>query len=130
MIRTFPLIAAAASLALGSAAPAHAQPAIVDLNTAVRCSALFAIIANGQDKGNAPARLLPAIEPRGKEFFVQTAARLMDEEHLDRDQTAARFKTEVAALAGEIAGAPAPGAQMQALAGPCLTLLDAVMPPK
>lgn len=130
MIRTIPLFAAAASLALVSAVPARAQANVVELDTAVRCSALFAIIASGQDKGNAAARLLPPMEPRGKEVFVQTAARLMDEGHLDRDQTAARFKAEVTSLSGDIAAAPAPAARMQALAAPCLPLLDAVMPAK
>lgn len=75
------LIAAAALAA--QAAPA--APTLSQENRAlVRCAAAFALVAEGQAKGNAAAKKWPPVEVRGREFFVRALAQLMDATGLDR----------------------------------------------
>ncbi|TRD11010.1 hypothetical protein FGU71_03515 [Erythrobacter insulae] len=50
----------------------------------VRCSAAFALVSFGQGNGNEDALKWPKLEPRGREFFVRSLARLMDETGLDQ----------------------------------------------
>lgn len=102
---------------------------MVDLGTALRCSALFGIIAAEQQRGVASSLAdYPPLARRGREFFVQTGARLMDEQKLTRAQAQQRFMAEVEKLQAEVMAAPDPGAKARAIAGPCLALLDATIP--
>lgn len=119
---------AAALLALAAAAPVLAQPAVVDLDTAVRCSAAFGIVAADQARGGPSAQDYPAIGARGREFFVQTGARLMDEQKLTRDKVQARMRAEVAKLQAETAASSDRRAAMRRIMTPCLSLLDATVP--
>jgi hypothetical protein len=113
------------------AAPAAAQDGVVDLDTAVRCSAAFRIIASEQQRGVASAKAdYPPLGERGKEFFVQTAARLMDEQKLDRPQLQARFRAEIGKLQNEAITSPDPAATVRKVMTPCLALLDATVPPR
>jgi hypothetical protein len=76
-----PLLAAALALQAAPAAP----PALSQENRALlRCSAAFAMVAEGQAKGNAAAKKWPPLETRGREFFVRALAQLMDATGLDR----------------------------------------------
>ena len=50
----------------------------------LRCSAAFAIVAQGQGEGVEAALAYPPMNKRGREFFVRSTARLMDELSLDR----------------------------------------------
>ena len=120
-----------AALAVSAITPALAQSTVVDLDTALRCSALFGIIASEQKRGVAASLGdYPPLNQRGREFFVQTGARLMDQERLTREQVQLRFKGEIETLQTEVAVAPDPGAKARAIAGPCLALLDATVPAK
>ncbi len=85
-------------LALALAAvpgPAFAQPEVPELSLEhrmlVRCSAAFALVANGQENGSAEALRYPDLRERGSEFFVRAGARLMDEAGLDRGQLTTIF---------------------------------------
>jgi len=72
----------AAALALQSAPE---PPALSQSDRALlRCSAAFAIIADGQARGNAAALRWPDVTTRGREFFVRALAQLMDTTGLDR----------------------------------------------
>ena len=62
-----------------SAQPAEAIPLSLDQRMLVRCSAAFAMIAHGQENGNAEALQYPPLAERGREFFVVSSARVMDE---------------------------------------------------
>lgn len=77
----------AAALALQSA-PTTAVPEPAPLSqedrALLRCAATFAIVAEGQAKGNAAAKKWPPIEARGREFFVRALAQLMDTTGRDR----------------------------------------------
>ena len=86
-------------------------------NTALRCSVAFALVAEGQAKGDAKMAGYPALGERGREFFVRRSAQLMDETGLGRDHVAAL-------LAGEIATLQA-GGELAQVMPPCLLLLDA-----
>lgn len=113
-----------------TSAPLSAQEGVVDLGTALRCSAAFGIVANEQQRGIAASlRDYPPLGTRGREFFVQTGARLMDEQKLTREQVQARFKAEVEKLQGEAIASPDPASTVRAIMVPCLTLLDATVPP-
>lgn len=129
MLKPSALIArAAALLSLAAAAPGWAQPAVVDLDTALRCSAAFGIVAADQARGGPLAQDYPALAVRGREFFVQTGARLMDERKLSRDQVQARMRGEVQKLQAETAATADRGAAMRRVMTPCLSLLDATVP--
>jgi hypothetical protein len=111
-------------------APLAAQQGVVDLATALRCSAAFGIIASEQQRGvTASLKDYPPLGQRGREFFVQTGARLMDEQKLTREQVQMRFKAEVDKLQAEAISAPDPAAMVRAVMVPCLALLDATVPP-
>ncbi|MGH6785527.1 MAG: hypothetical protein ACREBO_01750 [Novosphingobium sp.] len=111
------------------AAPLRAETPIADLKVSLRCAAAFGIVANEQQRGIAAARAdYPPLGARGREFFVQVGARLMDEEKLDRPAMQARFKAEVEALQAESMSAADPRASVAAIMGPCLKLLDASVP--
>lgn len=112
-----------AALALASfAAAGHArQPPAPDLTieqrTALRCSVAFALVAEGQARGDTEALAYPALGERGREFFVRTSARIMDETGLSRETVAELLAAEVESLREE-------GALDQVMS-PCMLLLDA-----
>lgn len=105
----FTYLASAAMLALTTQAPA--APQSVEQSSALsqegkallRCSAAFAMVSHGQSIGNEAALKWPALETRGKEFFVRSLAQLMDETGLDRAGISALVGAEAQRLwdAGE-----------------------------
>lgn len=66
----------------------------LDHRMLVRCSAAFAIVANGQENGSADALRYPDLSQRGREFFVRASAQVMDEAGLDREQISAALSAE------------------------------------
>ena len=131
MIRS---IHALAALALVSA-PALATPPprlvpTVELPAAVRCAALFGIVASEQARGVADAQRFPPLAQRGREFFVQTGARLMDAEGLDRAAVQARMQAEVERIQAESSAASDARAFVDSAMQPCLILLDQTVPDK
>jgi hypothetical protein len=118
------------ALVLVPLVPAAAKTVVVDLPTALRCSAAFGIIASEQQRGVASAKAdYPPLDKRGREFFVQTGARLIDEGKLTREQASARFRVEIEKLQSEVVAASDPAVAVRAIMTPCLLLLDATVPP-
>ena len=119
MIR-FLLPAAAVLTALVPAAQAQ-QPAAPELTlqqkTALRCSTAFALVAEGQARGDPAVAQYPPLGERGREFFVRSSAQIMDETGLSREAVAALLAAEIEALRE-------PGA-LDGVMPPCLLLLDA-----
>lgn len=80
------------------AAPAAAQDTMPQLDLEqrmlARCSAAFALVAQGQENGDEAALRYPEIREAGSEFFVQSGARLMDEVGLTRQQLTRLLTTE------------------------------------
>ncbi len=97
--------------------PAVDPPLDLEQQAAVRCSAAFAVVGHGQQSGNAEALAYPLVNERGREFFVRTAARLMDERGLTRDQVAMLMREEAQTLWDDDA--------VEAVMPGCLLLLDA-----
>lgn len=98
-IAPFALAAAAASPLMAQPAPANPSPQLkMEQQTALRCAVAFGLVAGQQAAGDARASAYPAMDPRGKEFFVRTTARLMDELALNRDQISALALAEMQAL--------------------------------
>jgi len=77
-----------------ASAQSHAPQLSLDHRMLLRCSAAFALVANGQENGNAEALRYPDLSQRGREFFVRASAQVMDEAGLDRAQIAAALSAE------------------------------------
>lgn len=123
-------LALAPAFLAATTVPLAAQEGLVDLSTALRCSAAFGIIAAEQQRGVASAKAdYPPLSQRGREFFVQTGARLMDEQKLTREQVQQRFRAEIAKLQDAAMASPDPAEFVRGVMAPCLTLLDATVPP-
>lgn len=110
------LVALAALLATPALATAP-EPAPLNLQqaTALKCSAAFALGAAAQGRGEG--KEWPELSTRGREFFVRSSARIMDETGWSRDLVSLRLADQAKALA-------VPGALAAAMP-PCLLLLDA-----
>ena len=65
----------------------------------LRCSAAFALVAQGQEAGKEAASQYPPLGTRGKEFFVRSAAEVMDAAGLGRAEINAALQREARALA-------------------------------
>ena len=115
------LASAAASLALAaqSAPPAADAPQLsLEQATGLRCGVAFALVAQGQQAGDPAALAYPAMDPRGKEFFVRFMAALMEDPRFSRDLVTSLAMRETEELAR--GGPEALSAVMPA----CLQLLD------
>ena len=115
------LASAAASLALAaqSAPPAADAPQLsLEQATGLRCGVAFALVAQGQQAGDPAALAYPAMDPRGKEFFVRFMAALMEDPRFSRDLVTSLAMRETQELAR--GGPEALSAVMPA----CLQLLD------
>lgn len=88
-------LAAAGPLAAQTDGDGGSLPRVsLDQKTALRCAAAFAIVADGQSRGNAEAIKWPALGERGREFFVRVSAQLMDEAGFQRAQVAGLIQRE------------------------------------
>lgn len=106
---------------LSCAAPLAAQEAepvrlSLEHRMLVRCSAAFALVAFGQENGNPQAQQFPPLEDRGKEFFVQASARVMDEAGLTFEQIEAQLSHEAQDIWDN--------GDLLRVMPPCLQLLD------
>lgn len=91
----------AATLALQAApAPAPSSPPVLsqENRALLRCAAAFAVVSNGQANGDRDAQQWPVLATRGREFFVQAMAQLMDATELDRAGIAALATKEAQSL--------------------------------
>lgn len=138
MIRLTRLAPLAAMLiAAAPAAPGMAQahspasgemPLTAEQRAAVRCSAMFAIVAAEQQRGDVDALALPPLGQRGREYFARTGAMLIDA-GMSREQAAATLADAARQWGQEAGDAGDPGSAAAAVVGSCLTLLDAEVPP-
>lgn len=96
---------------------------------ALKCAAAFAIVASEQQRGLDSALAFPPLAWRGKEYFVRTSAKVIDEAGLTRDQVRDLLVADVAAFQKQAAGSKDPDGTVTAAMKPCLPLLDAEVPP-
>ena len=113
------LLAAITLVAQSAAPPAAAVPAPLTLEqqSALRCSVAVAMGADQQRAGLAGGKKWPDLTTRGREFFVRSLARLMDDAKLTRPMLAAHVQRETAQL-------KQPG-RLDEVMPACLLLLDA-----
>lgn len=102
--------------ALLAAQPAPAPVLSQESRALLRCSAAFALVSRRQANGDATARRWPALDVRGREFFVRSLAQLMDQTGLDRDG--------IALLAGVEAKALQDSGEADAIMPSCLVMLE------
>ncbi len=105
---------------------ASLQPAPVDGGQAqmsqehaamLRCSAAFALVSYGQANGDEAVRAWPIIDPRGREFFVRSLARNIDDTGMTREQVSQMAEAEAQRLIdNNLLDSVRPG---------CLLMLDA-----
>lgn len=116
-----PLVFLALQPAPGAAEPVPPPPEAAQLapaqQGALRCSAAFALVAERQRQGEEAALAYPPLGERGREFFVQAGARLMDEAGLTRETIAARMREQADTILAE--------GSLDAIMPPCLLLLEA-----
>lgn len=119
------------------AAPALAQPAPppppklnLAQETALRCSSAFAFVASEQAHHAPGSERYPALGTRGREFFVRTAARLMDQTGASRETVTALFKARFDQLRTNARKSPDPVSAVSATVRACLPLLDSEVPAK
>ena len=95
-------IAVALSLALTAPAAAQqARPAPQLTNeqrTLLHCAATFALVSGRQHAKDPQALAFPDITERGREYFIEAMAQLMDEAGLDRDAVKSLVAQEAAGL--------------------------------
>lgn len=115
-----PVLFLIAQPATGTAEPAESAPP-TRLDTvqqgALRCSAAFALVAERQRQGDANALEYPAMAERGREFFVQSGARLMDDAGLSRADIQDRMRDQASTILAE--------GSLDDIMPPCLLLLEA-----
>lgn len=116
-------LAPSALLAQGDSAPSSQLS--LEQATLLRCSAAFAIVAAEQDRGVASALAYPALKDRGKEYFVRSAAQLMDELQLTRDGVQSLLQSEVSRLHEQSRASGQPAAVVDSIMRPCLLSLEA-----
>lgn len=121
MIRSFAAALTALSFATGAvaqdAAPNVETAAQINMaqQTALRCSAAFAVVAILQKNGEAAQ--FPDMAQRGREYFVRATANVMDLGGLDRAALTAILEREARAMEDR--------STLERTMPPCLLLLDA-----
>ncbi|TMM45871.1 hypothetical protein [Qipengyuania marisflavi] len=92
-------------------------PLPIQQQTALRCSVAIAMAAERQRMGNGADPSWPDLRERGREFFVQSLAKLMDETGMTREGLALQAGPVVAEL-------QQPG-KLAEIIPACLMMLDA-----
>lgn len=108
------LLAALTLAAQSTTAPA---PLSIEQQSALRCSVAVAMAAEQQRAGQARGKDWPDLTTRGREFFVRSLAKLMDEAKLTRPMLTAHVQRETEQLKEP--------ARLEAVMPACLLLLEA-----
>ncbi|MFM5923809.1 MAG: hypothetical protein ACKOPG_06455 [Novosphingobium sp.] len=121
-----PAVAIAAASALTFPLAAEAQSAVPQLAAQERCAALFALVAAEQNHKAPGADRYPPLNERGRDFFVATGLRLMDEAKVPEAEMEPHFRALIARMRAEYAAAPDRNARVDAEMATCLPMLDQV----
>ena len=141
MIRTPALAALLALLATPLAAQTSptaapvpaASPKLPELNTdqkaQLTCSAVFAIVASDQARGEEAALRFPPLKVRGREYFVRFGAQTIDKTGASREAVKVLLEGEVERLQKLAAAMGDPQGTLSRTLAPCLPRLEAEVPP-
>ena len=99
-----------------------------DHRQALQCAGVFAIVASEQAAGVPTALDWPPLAYRGKEYFVGTSTRVMQEAGLSREAVRDLLAQQVTALQQSTETRDADEVVAEAMT-PCLPRLDATVPP-
>jgi len=76
-------------------APTASAPVLaLEQTAALRCAAAIAVATRLQEAGGSDAQDYPPLGERGREFFVRTIAKLIDDTGLTREQLSTRLAGE------------------------------------
>jgi hypothetical protein len=123
-----------AALAMLTAAPLSAQPAQsaeqaapvalpqldAEQKARLTCSAVFAIVASDQARGQETALAYPPLKVRGREYFVRFGAQTIDRTGASRDAVKALLESEVERLQKLAAATGDPQGTLARTIAPCL----------
>lgn len=123
------ILLAAAAAASAPAAPADLSRLTADHKAALRCAAVFAVVAAEQDRGSKAALELPPLVWRGREYFVRTSTRVMAEAHLSREAVRGLLEANVADMQREATKVGDPDAELAVAVRPCAERLEKTVPP-
>ena len=110
------------------AAPVPAAPPVA-IEHQVRCSIVFALVAQ-QQAARVPGadRFAPMAEP-GKAFFVSTGLRVIEQQVVTQAALQDYYTARVAKVQADLAAAPQPAAALDREMAQCQPLLAAAPPP-
>ncbi|WP_438728185.1 hypothetical protein ACR9YC_12590 [Parasphingorhabdus sp. DH2-15] len=95
----------------------------------VKCAVAFAIVAGGQERGEASALAYPLLGERGRTFFADLGQRLIKDLDATPQQVQLVLESEARALQEDALETNDPNGTVDAIMEPCLSRLDAVIPP-
>jgi len=113
-----PLALIAAQAAVAPAPPVVVPTLTLEQSSALKCGVGFAMAATIRTEDGRVSPISPQLRRRGREFFVRSAARIMDE-------TGARREAVAALVAGQESELRMQPDQLDAIMPACLLLLDA-----
>ena len=93
------------------------------------CSAVFAIVASDQARGEEAALRFPPLKVRGREYFVRFGAQTIDKTGASREAVKVLLEGEVERLQKLAAAMGDPQGTLSRTLQPCLLRLDAEVPP-
>lgn len=125
MNRLLPALAAVLLASPGMAQVAPSPALTLEQAMLLRCSAAFAVVADEQRRGVAEAQAFPPLGERGREYFVRSAARLMDELGLTSEQVGGMIRAEVERLQQGSIEADDSAEFVDGVMQPCLAALEA-----
>jgi hypothetical protein len=127
------LLAAAAALALVNPLSAMAQSqgkaaALPDLDAQVRCAALFALISAEQKSKVPGADRFPPLDGLGRNFFVATGLRLIEERKMQPEQMQPFYMAQIAVIRSDHAKAADPARAVETELVGCLEMAEQLPP--
>jgi hypothetical protein len=94
-------LAAALLIVVATPSAAQAPKLNIEQQTLLRCSAMFALVAGEQAKGDKAALGYPPLKERGAEYFIRTAAKLTDELGVPRETVMGLLSREAGRVQAE-----------------------------
>lgn len=114
--------------ALGTATAASAAPKLPPLEDQVHCALVFGEVTRQQNNQSPGAGRFPAMTKPGREFFVRTGARTLDDKAVTLETMEPYFLTRLTALQDSLAKSADPAAALDREYAACLPQFAAVAP--
>lgn len=111
--------------------PAFAAPAPLtpEQQAQLKCVAVLAIVANEQQRGAEGWEDVPSLALRGARFSDRVGEAIVKASKQSREDVRRAVLAEVAGLQAEAQGSADPASVLRSRLGPCMAMLDALVPP-